>query len=360
MRVSDWPTMDAVQLPRNHRARGGWSAPELMQMTYRIGADEEVERAVRRIGGEQIERALADIDGAECDVVRAVHEVRKRCKKIRGLLRLVRPELGIAYRQENIWFRDTARRLSGTRDLQVMGRTFDSLVDEHPDSAAAARFAPLRERLYERHAGGEPSPDRVRALLEEVRPAFEQALARSQRWRVSAEEFAALEGGLRLTFRRGRRGLGSVARQASAPAVHEWRKRAKYHWYHARLLADCWRPVMDAWRGEAHLLSEELGDAHDVAVLRQALATDVEWLHGAPALREMLELADRRHERLISQALARGSRLYSEKPSRLVARLGRYWRAWREGSGHASAGDAPAETGALRSNSPAHVRVATR
>lgn len=299
-------------------------------MAYRIRADERVEQAVRRIGGEQIEAALADIDGAERDAVRALHDVRKRCKKIRGLLRLVRPCLGPAYREENAWFRDTARRLSGMRDLQVMGHTFDSLVAELGEPGAVQRFTPLRHRLYERHAGGAPDRERALALLRTVRPAFEQTLDRSRRWRLSAEEFPAIRDGLSLTFRRGRRGRAAVAGQPGAAAVHEWRKRAKYHWYHARLLADCWRPVMDAWRSEAHRLSEELGDAHDLAVLRQALATDVEWLQGAGELREMLALADRRHDRLIAQALARGRRLYAEKPSRLAARLERYWTAWRE------------------------------
>jgi len=300
-------------------------------MAYRIRADERVEQAVRRIGGEQIERALADIDRADRDAAQAVHDVRKRCKKIRGLLRLVRPCLGSAYREENAWFRDTARRLSGMRDLQVMGRTFDGLIGELEEAdAAVKRFAPLRARLHERHAGGEPDPERAVMLLREVRPAFEQALERSRRWQLTGEEFPAIRGGLRLTFRRGRRGRAAVARHASAAAVHEWRKRVKYHWYHTRLLADCWRPVMDAWRSEAHRLSEELGDAHDVVVLRRALATDAEWLQGVPELREMLALADRRHDRLIAQALARGLRLYAEKPSRLVERLESYWSAWRE------------------------------
>jgi len=305
-------------------------------MPYRIQSGEAVEEAVRRIGREQIEGALAGIDGAGGNAVEAVHDVRKRCKKVRGLLRLVRPCLGDTYREENAWFRDTARALSGMRDLQVMGRTFDGLVESHPDADARERFAPLRERLFERRTEGGPDPGRARALLADVRPAFEAALERAVHWQVPADGFEAIEGGLRLTWHRGRRGRAAVARQASAAAVHEWRKRVKYHWYHARLLADCWRPVMDAWQREAHRLSEELGDAHDLSVLRRALATDVEYLQRSSMLREMLELLDRRHEQLVDSALVGGQRLYAEKPAAIARRLESYWDAWCDEAGHAA------------------------
>lgn len=319
-------------------------------MPYRIQSGEAVEEAVRRIGGEQIEGALAGIDGADADAVEAVHDIRKRCKKIRGLLRLVRPCLGDTYRRENAWFRDTARRLSGLRDLQVMGRTFDDLVASHPDTDAVERFGPLRERLFERRADGGPDPGRARALLEDVRPAFESALGRAAQWRVPAAGFDAIDGGLRLTWRRGRRGRAAVAEQASAPAVHEWRKRVKYHWYHARLLVDCWRPVMDAWCREAHQLSEDLGDAHDLAVLRQALATDVVYLQQTSTLREMLGLLDRRHDDLIERALVRGRRLYAEKPGALGRRLRGYWDAWCDEAGDTAG--APALAAAQSISSP--------
>lgn len=297
--------------------------------TYRIRADEPVQAGIRRIGCEQVESALGWIDGADADVETAVHEVRKTCKKIRGLARLVRPHLGSVYREENAWFRDTARRLSGMRDLHVMGRTFDGVCERFADERDTTRFAPVRERLVERHGGAGPDAEHALQMLAQLRPALVQARDRIARWSVPAEGFAALEPGLKLTYRRGRRAMAVVAERPTGEGVHEWRKRAKYHWYHLRLLAGCWRPVMDAWRTEADALSEELGDAHDLAVLRRALATDVELLQASPDLSELLGLIDRRERELVHQALARGGRLYAERPGRLAQRLARYWHVWR-------------------------------
>ncbi len=297
--------------------------------SYRIAGDEPVEAAVRRIGCEQVEDALDWIDAAADDVETAVHEVRKTCKKVRGLARLVRPGLGDAYREENAWFRDTARRLSGVRDLHVMGRTFDGVCERFSGEHDCARFAPIRERLVERHAGSCPDAEQARAMLSETRPALAGARERIARWRIPDDGFAALEPGLRLTYRRGRRAMAAVAGRPTVERVHEWRKRAKYHWYHLRLLGGCWRPVMDAWRNEADALSEALGDAHDCAVLRRALATDVELVQSSHGLADLLRLIDCRYDELIATALEYGERLYAERPRRLTERLGCYWRAWR-------------------------------
>ena len=297
--------------------------------TYRLRADEPVEAAVRRIGREQVEVALGRIDGAADDVETAVHEVRKTCKKIRGLARLVRPHLGDVYREENAWFRDTARRLSGMRDLHVMGRTLDGVCERFADECDTGRFAPVRERLLERHRGGGPDAGAALAMLGELRPALVRARERVACWSVPATGFAAVEPGLKLTYRRGRRAMAAVAARPTVAGVHEWRKRAKYHWYHLRLLAGCWRPVMDTWRNEADALAETLGDAHDLAVLRSALATDIELVQSSPDLAELLGLIDRRERELVAQALDRGGRLYAERPGRLAERLGQYWHAWR-------------------------------
>lgn len=54
-------------------------------------SDGSVEAAVRRIAVRQIDRALEQIEAPDLEQAARVHEARKRCKKLRGLIRLVRP-----------------------------------------------------------------------------------------------------------------------------------------------------------------------------------------------------------------------------------------------------------------------------
>ncbi|WP_153558836.1 CHAD domain-containing protein [Roseimaritima sediminicola] len=77
-------------------------------MSYQIKREESLEQAVRRIACEQIDKAVAELDDPRLSRPQAVHQLRKRCKKLRGLLRLVRPAMEKTYAKENACFRDTA------------------------------------------------------------------------------------------------------------------------------------------------------------------------------------------------------------------------------------------------------------
>ncbi|MCA9972461.1 MAG: hypothetical protein KC425_19705, partial [Anaerolineales bacterium] len=62
-------------------------------MSYRLHPDERLPAGLARITYEQIDDALDYLRDPD-DVDEAVHESRKLFKKVRGLLRLVRLELG--------------------------------------------------------------------------------------------------------------------------------------------------------------------------------------------------------------------------------------------------------------------------
>jgi len=97
-------------------------------MGYRFERDATVQKDLRRIAIAQIDGAVASIDdhGLASGVV--VHEVRKSCKKLRGLLRIVRPGFD-GYARENGAFRDMAAALSPLRDAAVLIETYDALMD---------------------------------------------------------------------------------------------------------------------------------------------------------------------------------------------------------------------------------------
>jgi hypothetical protein len=84
-----------------------------------------VEPGVHRIAHEQLGRAIREAGDCGLDVNEQVHKERKRCKKLRALLRLVRPALGQQDRDENVWLRDTGRRLCDARDARANVETFD-------------------------------------------------------------------------------------------------------------------------------------------------------------------------------------------------------------------------------------------
>jgi len=59
-------------------------------MSYRLHFNESLADGMPRVVQEQLDRAIGEPTGDDTDLPEGVHRVRKRCKKIRGLLRLFR------------------------------------------------------------------------------------------------------------------------------------------------------------------------------------------------------------------------------------------------------------------------------
>ena len=120
--------------------------------------------------------------------------------------------------------------------------------------------------------------------------------------------------------------LSGRAAKADERDLHAWRKRVKDLWYHVRLLEPLSPGALHGYAGEAHHLSDLLGEDHDLAVLRETLLAD----GAVPAdLDSVVTLIDHRREQLQAEALQVGARLYVEKPKAFRRRIRAYWKAWR-------------------------------
>lgn len=303
-------------------------------MPYRFKRKEPVAEGMRRIALEQIDRARTELRDTEMEAAEAVHQARKRFKKLRGLLRLVRPALGgRQYKQQNRFFRDLGRDLSGARDAQVMLDTLEKLTgDESAGTIDADRLASLHGLLQERRereltgaAGADLQTRRDQAAAD-----LDEACAQLAHWELDARGFAALGPGLKRSYRAGRKALRKARRAPGATQFHELRKRVKDHWYHSRLLRGVWPGLMQAHARELKQLSDLLGDDHDLAVFRQTL---VALADETPALQEvtlaLLDIVDRRQRSLRRAARLLGARVYAESPRRFRKRLRAYWGVWR-------------------------------
>jgi CHAD domain-containing protein len=309
-------------------------------VAYRfLTSDETVADGVRRIGGEQIDRAIAEVLDPDLDRHVAVHQVRKRCKKLRGLLRLVRDALGTeTYAAENVWFRDAARALSATRDAEAVLETFDALVERFASELDRQAFAPLRRRLV-RHRGARNRGRDADVQLEAFCATMHVARLRVDDWALAADGFAAMEQGLERTYDRARRAMRRATADPSTENLHEWRKRVKYHRYHLRLLREPWPAVVRAHHGEVVTLSELLGDDHNLALLRDRIAPSSRPLRARRDVQILVALIDRRRAQLRADAASLGARIFAERAPVHGRRLRRYWRAWRD---DAAAAQAPA------------------
>lgn len=282
-------------------------------MAYRLEATESVETGVRRVACEQLERTLAELDADDLGPHEKAFAVRKRCKKLRGLIRLVRPVFA-GYRHENDAMRDAARSLAGLRDAAAMLATFDELVstDINP-----GRFARIRAQLVAKR--DETSQKDVHAALASFRDEMAKALARAQEWTIEAEGFDAIRGGLARTYTQAQHTMRLAYDERTPEAFHEWRKRIKYDRYHTRLLTEPWELASDDRYEQAKAVSDLLGQDHDLSELAAFLGSNEHELT-REICRRQTDLRLRAHEI--------GTALYELAPDEHTRRIERLWTDW--------------------------------
>lgn len=305
-------------------------------MGYRLRSGEAVEEGVRRICREQLDKAARELTGSEDDLHEGVHQARKRFKKIRAVLRLVRPALGEAYAVENAWFRDAAGELSRARDAAALVETVDRLGDTFADQVDESFLDRVRVALGERRARLTRGEVDLQGRVDDLAEAVGGARDRVAGWTLDAEGFDAIGPGFAKTYARGRSALAAAYSARTAESFHEFRKRAKYHRYHLRVLVPVWPAVLKPFRTAAHDLTDLLGENQDLHVLRETLRTETELLGNDRDAQALLGLLEQRQAELRSRAQPLGRRVFAEQPKAATARLGAYWQAWAESAeGHA-------------------------
>ncbi|HYH49749.1 MAG TPA: CHAD domain-containing protein, partial [Acidimicrobiia bacterium] len=211
-----------------------------------------IPQAVQTAAGTQLEAILNALSGdAGLGPDEATHDARKRTKKLRALLRLVRPVLDDdVYRRENRALRDAARELSAVRDAWVLVEALDGLMTPAGDGLTGHSAAPLRAALVQQHrdlqTGRADTDTPGRAAVH-----YERVLARVGLWGVPDRGWKSLEDGLEAVVRAGRQHMARACSQGRAEDFHEWRKQVKYLRHQFELIRPVWPEVLDAMAATA-------------------------------------------------------------------------------------------------------------
>lgn len=296
-------------------------------MAYRIRRrDHGCEKAMRRIAQEQIGKAILAIDDGS-SLAETVHDVRKRCKKMRGLIHLVRSAFA-DHGAENAAFREIAGLLSSSRDAHVTLDCFDALAVDAGRRFPAKRLATFRSELEQAFASEIAGESDMAVQLVRCRELLEAARLRSRKWTLDADDWDAIEGGLKKTCSRAHAAADTVRRHPDVVAWHELRRHIKYHWYHTRLLEKIAPSAMRQRARMARKLTETIGTHHDLAVFSDRVTAT-----GATADRELAELlailSRRRRAMLESKAQEMVSKLLAPSPGELVADWHTRWKRWQ-------------------------------
>jgi hypothetical protein len=288
----------------------------LVAAGYRFEPHQPIQAALRQIALECVDMALNELGEAR---ETSVHEARKRLKELRALLRLVRRPLGRGvFARENAALSAAARELAPAREASARVRCFDKLLEHYAGRVTREPFAAVRARLVEERdrALGAADGANLEAAVAGLRDARERMAALV----VARQGWAALGRGLRGGYARARRAMHRAYAAPSVEAFHEWRKRAKQHYYHAELFSAFQNAELTDRRKALKSLSDVLGDDHDVAELDVYLA-EHETERDPIGVALLRTLAQTRSQELRLSASALGEQLFGEKPAVFARRL---------------------------------------
>lgn len=277
--------------------------------------DESIGAGVLRIATEQVAKAILSADALSDPPAGRIHSARRRCKRLRGLFRLVRSDFP-AYRGANAQVRDAAAALSTARDAAVLYDTVGKLY----------RWA--GQPVPEGPGTVDANPEAEEAALARFRKAMVALLAEAEGWKLGKIDHRTLGKGFERCYARATRAADQCRRKPDDEAFHDWRKQVKYHSFHLILLKN---PLADGTRVDLERiehLAELLGRHHDLAVLRQAARTDAARLGKDldPAFVEAN--AGLLQDHLAARAFALAAEAFARPPRVVRDSVETRWQAW--------------------------------
>jgi CHAD domain-containing protein len=299
-------------------------------MPFVLQQTETLSAGISRTALEELGQIRSSWEASELNIHLAIHETRKSLKRLRSLLLLLRHPLGKRrFHSQNAMFRNTARSLSGIRDLAAMRATLLALAEGSSDTGLKSLVTKLVKALDAQTAermqaaDGQPS---VQELVQNQLPGWAEAL---NAWNLDASAgFSLIRRDFRNTYTQGRRLFRRAAAHPESESLHRWRKQVKYLMHQLQLMSEAWPAIFVPLAEEFHQLSDLLGTEHDLANLHHALTSDQLPLgkgKSAPALLQLIET--RRHE-LRNEALLLGRRIFAYHPKGFIRQVRTAYQTW--------------------------------
>jgi len=300
-------------------------APQLV-----LGGNESVSAGSRRIVDELIKSAIACIKQPSTDREEDLHQVRLAIKRLRAILRLLRPLVSKTFfKRENARLRSAARRLARLRDLAVARRTLEQVTDKlasHSQNAAVQEVFEIF--LAQTPASSRYDEDRESALrlaaraLAQTRRAFHALSLPDRGWKT-------IEPGLKKLYRQNRTWMKCASSSDKDEDFHEWRKRVKYYFYLLKMLTPIWPSRLGKTVKHLDCLQDKLGKDHDLAVLKSFLVKHLSNLGYRTPVGQVVQYLKKRSAKLRKQSMALGKILFDDKPGQRMKALRKRWEDWQ-------------------------------
>jgi len=292
-------------------------------MLYKLDKEKSLIKNINSIAYEEIDGCLNSLENL--NIHEAIHDIRKRLKKLRALSRLVRDELGDKnYKTINTYFRDLGREISDLRDLTAHLETIDLLKERYGKHIYVNFFKAFANQIEKER---DELEENLRSqnffskhLVEKLKKAKEELTS----WPVESDKIDIILPSIERVYKRGNKALKTAYKIPEKENFHEWRKRVKYLWYQTLLLQDMWPNFFNTLEAEIHQLADFLGDDHDLMELNEKIISEDFVLPDVSQQELMTAIINEYSNHLRMEARTKGELIYAEAPEDFRKRIGKY------------------------------------
>jgi CHAD domain-containing protein len=290
-----------------------------------LQADEPLQAGLLRVADHLVTHAVERVRNPTSDRVEDLHFVRVTIKRLRAILRLIRPAIKKgAFKRENVRLRTAARRLSIARDADVARQTLATLPfakQSEKDSAAVA-LAGFRKN-------GAPEAN-LSQTMKVTALDLNETKRNLHRLRISRHEWKAIEPGIRKVYRQCRKRMKRALRRGDDEAYHKWRIRIKSLYYELQMLQLVWPTRLTKMVAGLNKLQDQIGADYDLVVLQRSLDRNPDRFGGPESVKRVLRSVINKRRKLRRTTDPLGKAILDQTSCSFVRELGQHWNNWRK------------------------------
>ncbi|MCE7896245.1 MAG: CHAD domain-containing protein [Gammaproteobacteria bacterium PRO8] len=234
-------------------------------MAYLIRRRKSLDAEIRRILAAQLRHATRLLDHWADDPRASVHGARLTFKRIRAVLRLIRPGAAYIYRVEDAVFGGLGHDLARARDLESALQAARLLESRLPTQSCRNALRRL-QRSLERRVAREYSHDLPRVMAR-ARETLAAAARRVPDMPLQQLRRKDVRQGVASTLGRCTTAGAQAALSWNAGDLHRWRIQVKYLYHQSQLM----QQMLPGWAQEAGPvlkgIGQQLGQHHDLVLL---------------------------------------------------------------------------------------------
>ncbi|KQY33954.1 CHAD domain-containing protein [Rhizobium sp. Root483D2] len=286
-------------------------------MSYRIRPSEHFTAEFKAVGTGQLTLAIAALTERPQGLADAIHDARKKFKRLRSLYRLAAADIPAFRRSENTRIRDMARTLSTSRDATALVEVSRYLLDHaenNEERAALKRIGKVLPARRDAQAAEEnPLEDTVAAAIATCGRALE-ALSRITFQDGGKKGAKRIAKGWRKALEKAAAARKACADRTDAHLFHELRKRSQDYRFYLNMLQRLWPSAMHAKRAEVTRVVDLLGHHNDLALLASLVDEQPHLLGKSEDVAYLLSAVITRQKILREEALTVAASAFRDDP----------------------------------------------